>query len=129
MILLDTHVVLWLAESPELLSDKASAAIHSGRRAGLLGISDMTVLESARLIAMGRVEVKTSMADFLQSLERNFTILPITAAIAERTMSFSDRYPRDPVDRVVGATAVVHGGPLVTKDKKIRDSGEVDCVW
>jgi PIN domain nuclease of toxin-antitoxin system len=129
VIVLDTHVVLWLAEAPELLSKKASAAILKERQSGSLSISDMTLLELARLISAGRISVRTSVADFLASLERNFTILPITGSIAERATTFSTAYPRDPVDRVVGATALIHGTRLITKDEKIRASGEVNCVW
>ena len=129
MLVLDTHVVIWLAETPEFLSAAAVAAIGRERTSGVLAISDMTLLEVARLISRGRVEVQTSLTDFLEELERNFRVLPVTGAIARRVMGFSLAYPKDPVDRVVGATALVHGSPLVTKDEAIRDSGEVDCVW
>lgn len=129
LLLLDTHIVIWLAETPELLSASASAAIDQEQVSGVLAISDMTLLEVARLIARGRIEVRTSLANFLQQLERNFRILPVTSAIAERAMSFSSQYPRDPVDRVVGATTLVHGCRLVTKDEAIRATGEVNCVW
>lgn len=81
------------------------------------------------LIARGRVNVKTSLRDFLQAVERNCTVLPVTSAIAERAVQFSERYPSDPTDRIIGATASIHGVRLVTKDKGIRRSGEVDCVW
>jgi PIN domain nuclease of toxin-antitoxin system len=129
VVVLDTHIVIWLAEDPESLSVTATRAIESERESGMLAVSDITVLELARLISRGRVAVRTSMTVFLQSLEQNFTVLPITSAIAERAMSFSAQYPRDPVDRVVGATALAHGAKLITKDEAIRQSGEVDCIW
>jgi PIN domain nuclease of toxin-antitoxin system len=66
---------------------------------------------------------------FLKEVERNLTILPVTGAIAERTLLFSPAYPRDPVDRVIGATALAHSCKLITKDDPIRKSGEVACVW
>jgi len=55
-------------------------------------------------------------------------VLPITAAIAERSMQFSTAYPRDPADRLIGAAASVHGIRLVTRDKGIVASGEINCV-
>ena len=129
MIVLDTHVVIWLAEAPEFLSAAATKAIQSERQDGLVAISDMTLLELARIISGGRVGVRTSLSAFLGEVERTFTILPVTGAIAERTMLFSPAYPRDPVDRVIGATALAHSCKLITKDDPIRKSGEVDCVW
>ena len=129
MIVLDTHIVIWLAEAPELLSDAATSAIKSERQSGSLVISDMTLLELARLISGGKVGVRTSLAAFLVQVERNFEVLPVTGVIAELTMKFSPAYPRDPVDRVIGATALAHSCKLITKDEKIQRSGEVDCVW
>lgn len=129
MIVLDTHTVLWLAEWPELLSPEAKAAIALARQQDGVAIADKTLWELAMLISRGRVNLRTSLLDFLQEVERNCTVLPVTSAIAERAVQFSDRYPNDPADRLIGATAVVHGFVLVTKDKDIRTSGEVNCVW
>ena len=81
------------------------------------------------LITRKRVNVRTSLRDFLREVERNCSVLPVTSAIAERAVEFSERYPSDPTDRLIGATAVVHGLMLVTKDRAIRSSGEVNCVW
>jgi PIN domain nuclease of toxin-antitoxin system len=129
MILADTHTTIWLALAPEKLSARAHEAIRLERKIDCLAVSDKTLWELAMAISRGRLTVKTSMRDFLQEIERNFIVLPITSAIAERSVTFSDRYPHDPTDRIIGATAVVHGVKLVTHDRKIRASKEVDCVW
>jgi PIN domain nuclease of toxin-antitoxin system len=129
MIVLDTHAVVWLAEEPEVLSGRARDAISTARQLDGLAIADKTLWELALLISRGRVKVRTSLIDFLREVERNCTVLPVTAAIAERAVQFSERYPNDPTDRLIGATAVIHGLKLVTKDREIRASGEVDCVW
>ena len=84
MILLDTHVIVWLAESPAELSKVATQAIAHERKSGVLAVSDMTLLELARIITNGKVAVKTSLADFLRTVEENFTVLPVTGLIAER---------------------------------------------
>ena len=47
----------------------------------------------------------------------------------EQSIRFSPAYPNDPADRLIGATAIVHGMRLVTIDKKIRATKEVDCIW
>lgn len=129
MILLDTHAVLWLAQVPELLSDDAREAISSARQKDGVAIADETLWELAMLVSKGRVGVRTSLRDFLTAVERHCTVLPVTGAIAERAVQFSKGYPGDPTDRLIGATAVVHGLELVTKDEGIRGSGEVKCVW
>jgi PIN domain nuclease of toxin-antitoxin system len=129
VIVVDTHVVVWLAETPELLSAAATEAIKEERRHGILAISDITLLELARIILGRKIAVRTSLAMFLAQVERNFTVLPMTGAIAELAILFSAAYPKDPVDRVIGATALAHSCRLITKDEPIRRSGEVNCVW
>lgn len=129
MILVDTHTTIWLAEAPEQLSHRAHEAIRLERKIDGVAISDKTLWELAMAISKGRLAVRTSLIDFLRAVERNFTVLPITSAIAERSMRFTDRFPRDPCDRIIGATAIVHGMKLVTRDKRIRASKEVDCIW
>lgn len=77
----------------------------------------------------GSIRVPATLLDYLRGLEQTFHVLPITASIAERSMQFSKAFPKNPTDRLIGATAIVHNARLVTADEKIRASGEVDCVW
>ena len=129
MIVLDTHAVLWLAQIPELLSGAAVEAIDTARREDGLAIADKTLWELAMLISRGQVGVRTSIRDFLNEVEHYFKVIPISSAIAERAMQFSKRYPKDPTDRLIGATALVSGYALVTADGPIQRSGEVPCIW
>ncbi len=96
---------------------------------GGLAIADITLREIAMLVARGRISVSTPLGIYLRFIESLFRVLPITAEIAEQSVRFSPAYPNDPADRLIGATAVVHGMKLVTIDRKIRASKEVDCIW
>ena len=62
-------------------------------------------------------------------MEQNFVVLPITASVAERSVLFTPKYPKDAADRIIGATALANGIELVTADRLIRASGEVPCIW
>ena len=129
MILLDTQAALWVALEPEKLSKKASAAISRARASGGLAISDKTLWEVANLVSRGRIKLHASLREGLVSIEENFVVFPVTAAVAERSVLFSRKYPKDPADRIIGATALAHGVELVTADQAIRSSGEVPCIW
>lgn len=129
MILVDTHVVIWLALAPVQLSAKANAAIKTARKAGGLAISNVTLWELAMLDSRKRIELLTSLEGFLHEVESSFVVLSITAAIAVKSLHFGERYPKDPMDRIIGATAVMNGMSLITRDEKIRDSKEVSCIW
>ena len=129
MIVVDTHAVIWLTQAQELLSDAASAALVEGRRGGRLAIADITLREIADQVSRGRVTVSSSLGVYLQFIESRFRVLPVDGRIAGRSARFGPSYPKDPADQLIGATAIVHGARLVTKDQGIRGSGEVDCIW
>jgi PIN domain nuclease of toxin-antitoxin system len=57
------------------------------------------------------------------------TVLPITPEIVARAVSLPESYPRDPQDRLIGATALVEGIQLVSHDRLIRKSGIVPVIW
>lgn len=130
MILLDTHVVLWLAFDQARVSRRAKAAIEEARRNGEgLAISDITLLEIATLESKGRIVLRTTLETFLTEVEERFVALPITGRVCVRAMGLSSAYPADPADRVIGATALVEGVPLVTADSGIRRSKAVATIW
>lgn len=130
MITLDTHVVLWLLAKPEKLSAYASRAIEQARRHHEgFGIAAVTLYELALGIERKRMQVHGELSEVLGRIEEFVTILPLTSAIAARAAKMPDGFPRDPFDRIIAATALVHGTPLVTADGDIRRSGAVATIW
>jgi len=53
----------------------------------------------------------------------------VTPEIAALATQFPDDYPKDPADRLIGATARAEGISLVTRDKGIRSSPLIKTVW
>ena len=129
MILLDTHVVIWLAFEPDKLSKRAKEVIRAARRQGGLAIAAITLLELAWLAEKGRVETTLSVESFVRRCASKMTVLPITPEIAARAVSFPESYPKDPQDRLIGATALAEGIELVSHDGLIRKSGIVSVIW
>ena len=130
MILVDTHVVAWLAFDQTQLSKKARAAIDSARKNGDgLAISDITLLELATLASKGRIHLTVSLESFLQEVEVRFVVLAISGRACARAMGLPATYPKDPADRIIGATALVEGLPLITADREIRRSKVVHTIW
>jgi PIN domain nuclease of toxin-antitoxin system len=130
MILVDTHVVLWLSLEPARISRKATAIIEETRRSGEgLAISDMTLLEIAVIESKQRIQLSASLETFLTEVESRFVVLPITGRICVRAMGLPAAYPKDPADRIIGATALVEGISLVTADSYIRKSKALRTIW
>ena len=130
MILVDTHIVAWLAFAPHEISRKAKRAIEDARkhRDGL-AISDITLLELATLVSKGRIRLAISVESFLQEVESRFVVLPMNGRVCARAITLGGAYPKDPADRIIGATALVEGLSLLTADREIRRSGVCQTIW
>ena len=130
MILVDTHVVVWLAFDQAQLSQKARAAIDDARRnSDGLAISDITLLELATLASKGRIRLNISLESFLREIEARFTILPISGRACVRALELPAAYPKDPADRIIAGTALVEGLSLLTADRAIRRSRALPTIW
>ena len=130
MILVDTHVVVWLAFDQNQLSKRARAAIDDARKNGDgLAISDITLLELAVLASKGRIDLGISLESFLQEVETRFVVLPITGRACAHAIALPTAYPKDPADRIIGATALVEGLSLITADRNILRSKVVATIW
>ena len=130
MILLDTHVVVWLAFDQSQLSRNAKAAINDARQNGDgLAISDITLLELTTLSRKARIRLDISLESFLREVEARFIVLPISGRACVRALALPATYPKDPADRIIGATAIVEGLSLLTADREIRRSRALRTIW
>jgi PIN domain nuclease of toxin-antitoxin system len=130
VILVDTHVVVWLAFDPSQLSRKAKAAIDNARKNGDgLAISDITLLELATLASKGRIHLDIGLESFLQEVEARFVVLPISGRACVVALGLPPAYPKDPADRIIGATALVEGLALLSADREIRRSKALQTIW
>jgi len=130
VILVDTHVVVWLAFDPGQLSKRARAAIDEARQNGEgLAISDITLLELMTLTSKGRIRLDISLESFLREVESRFIVLPISGRACVRALGLPAAYPKDPADRIIGATALVEGLSLLTANREIRRSRALSTIW
>lgn len=131
LILLDTHVALWAAMEPKRLSRVAVSALRRARSGDGLALASISLWEMASLFARGRIQTYgTIEASVRQVLETVGVIVrPITQEIAVLAAQFPESYPRDPADRLIGATARAEGIALVTRDEKIRRSPLLKTIW
>ncbi len=118
-VLLDTHVWIWSQESPELLGPTARSAVAAEDNA--LFISPVSSLEIARLAWGGRLtlagRLQTWVSESLSALLAD--TIPLTHEIAITAYDLPGEFHRDPADRMLVATAMVHDLTLMTADERI----------
>ncbi len=132
MIVLDTHVLVWQV-SGELkrLSRRARQAIQQHGKRNELVISSVTVFEIATLERRGKLRFNISASEWLDQVRQlpEYRIEPLTDDIAERAGQFGETFPGDPADRMIAATALLRGAPLVTHDEKLQGIDSLKTIW
>ena len=129
VILLDSHVVTWAQYEQRRISRAAVSAIRRARRTGGLAISAITLWELANMLVRERIRVSAPAPVEIQTITANLIVVPITPEIAMAAAQLPRQFPGDPADRLIAATAMVEGLPLITADEKIRKSGLVQTIW
>lgn len=96
-----------------------------------MSIADVSIWELAFLFARGVLQSRGTVENTLRNLldRSGVVIKPITSEIAALATQFPDDYPKDPVDRLIGATARAEGLALVTRDEGIRKSPLLKTIW
>jgi PIN domain nuclease of toxin-antitoxin system len=129
VILLDTHILIWLANEPAKLSKKATDVIRLASQEGGLGISAITLWELARLATHGRLALTGTVEAFVERIASRTSIHPVTAKVAVLANQWPETYSHDPCDRLIGATALALGCALVTKDRNILACKQLKTIW
>jgi PIN domain nuclease of toxin-antitoxin system len=130
-VLADTHALLWYLQNDPRLSSVADTLLSATEEAGdQIAISTITLAEVVYLIERGRVHAATlpQIAALLDLQSATWVAIPVDRSV----IAAMARIPRDDVPdlphRLIAATALMLGVPVVSRDRKIRSS-LVPTVW
>lgn len=131
MILLDTHVLIWMVSDSSRLSRAAARELRKAEQNGELAIASITLWELALLYHHGRLRTSRTIESAIREIleKSHVQIIEVTPEIAALTTTFPETYPKDPGDRLIGATARAYGLTLITQDDRILSSPLVRTVW
>jgi PIN domain nuclease of toxin-antitoxin system len=131
MIVLDTHVWVWLVSNPELLSEKAKKKIDGSLKEKLIFISSISVWEVALLSQKGRLALTVDLDEWVARSELLpfFNFIPVDNEVAMKSVQLPEPLHNDPADRIIIATARNIGATLITKDEKILRYPHVKAAW
>jgi len=128
MILMDTHVLVWLDAGSSRLGHETLLLLNKALKDGELAVSAISFWEIAMLVEKGRLEIKMELSHWRKELLHNgLQELPLSGSIAIRAGSLVD-FHGDPADRMIVATAMESSVPLLSADRKVlKWPGGVKC--
>ena len=131
MIVVDTHIIIWNALKPEMLSEKAEKAISAANNSDGIIFCEISLWEIAMLMHKGRLSIDIEYLEFIERiLESNeYVLMGITPEIAALSTELLSDNNKDPVDGIIAATSIIENAKLVTADKKLRQSKKVATIW
>ncbi|MGH8353740.1 MAG: type II toxin-antitoxin system VapC family toxin [Pseudomonas sp.] len=116
MLLLDTHIwIRWLN------AETGNQALPMGlvdriETAECIAISAISCWELGQLVKRQRVQLSMPLDEWLElALEGDIQVLPVDRHIATRAAALPEHH-RDPADRMIIATALLHDAALVSLD-------------
>ena len=121
LILLDTHVLLWMSDENPALGKQAFASIEASNRVAQLAVSAITFWEVAMLADEGRIEAREPVEYWRAALlQAGLIEIPLDGAIAAFAVTLAG-LPRDPADRWIVATCLRRNAILLTADQALLD--------
>lgn len=117
MIVLDTHIWLWWINQDRVsLKTGWHEAIQGAER---IGVSAISCFEVAWLEKHGRIELPCPRGVWFEKAlgGSGVELLPVTPHIAGLAVDLAEHH-RDPQDRIIIATTLVHAAKLLSADGK-----------
>ena len=132
--LLDTHAWLWGVLGDARLGPRARRAVASAAERTKIGLAAISLKEAAWLLAHGRLVLREPVApwsDWLRDAAGapGLEVLPLTVEVAIASEQLPASFPKDPADRLIVATARIHGLTLITADDALRKPAHVPTLW
>ena len=121
-LLLDTHIVLWLDSGDARLHPPTRASIDEcWLQGGTVFLSAVSAWEIAVLVDTGRIDLDVPVDDWVERFLdcHGIKAVPLEFRAAARSYRLHHFDRRDPADRLLIATAIDLGCPLVTYDEPI----------
>ncbi|MBC8461944.1 MAG: PIN domain-containing protein [Deltaproteobacteria bacterium] len=125
--LTDTHPLVWYFMEDERLSLKASNAFEETLKEGLILVPTIVLAELMYIAQKGKTVL--TFAETLTRLEmyENFEIVPLDVDVLKTADTIS--VDLEMHDRLIVATALFSGVPLITKDETIASAKVVETIW
>ncbi|CDZ36708.1 PilT protein-like protein [Neorhizobium galegae bv. officinalis] len=128
--LLDTCAVIWMTQN-ELLAARAADAVSDSKAMGIpVYVSTATAWEMAMLVARGRIHETRDAKRWYDSFRQETEVAEksVTADLFMASCILPQPIHKDPIDRILIATAREHDLTIITRDRAILSYGAAGHV-
>jgi len=119
-VIVDTHIFVWDILGSSRLSDRMIEIMDDCSDS--LYLSSITLWEVGMLVGKQKLNLNVSVDRFCNVglKKRKYEILPITPQIAQIVSQYANAINKDPADRIIAATTMVHNATLLTEDNNLK---------
>ena len=124
MLLLDTHVWLWLMNGDERIKRSGFVPmIQKAVKTSAIKVASISLWEVAMLAARGKISLAEGTLDWIKKAlsAPGITVCPLTPEIAVDSTILPGKFHGDPADRIIVASARILNATLLTLDQQILD--------
>jgi PIN domain nuclease of toxin-antitoxin system len=128
----DTHTILWHLDNDSRLSATARSILSEADEGrGWVYVSAISLVEMVYLAERGRVAptLVERAFDMMLPPDGSFSPVDVDIAIVRALQGVPRPAIPDMPDRIIVATALQRGRPLISRDERIRNAGVVPIVW
>ena len=129
-LLLDTHILIWLAEGHAKLPTRSRRIVEKAAREHGLAISAISFWETAMLHTRGRISLAIPLGEWRTRIlaEPRLVEIGISGDIGIEAVEMPPGLHGDPADRLIVATARLHDLVLGTRDRRLLEYGNAGNV-
>jgi len=123
LLLLDTHVLVWLVLGERMLRTQAREAVHEASRQDRILVSAITPWEIGVLASKKRIDLHRDAMEWVRGVLSfaGVSFVPLEPEIAVASTCLPWEMHADPADRILVATARHLGATLVTADRALLE--------
>jgi PIN domain nuclease of toxin-antitoxin system len=130
-LVIDTHAAIWyFAKAPELSQTAKNAINTTVNQGGVILLPTISLVEIVYLLDKNKL-APTTLSSLVQAMNTpgsSFVPIDLTPGIALAVRQIPRAIVPDMPDRIIAATALHSGLPLVTADHKIQGAN-IQTIW